>query len=80
MIDLAAMTRLLLANGYLRSCDHHPHVVIDDGVGGRPEDIARALAARSEGLGAPSEVASLVRAAIAAAADQCALCEHAVHA
>ena len=77
MLDLAELRRLLLAEGYLRCCDHHPEVVLDEGKGGRPESVAEALAAKREVLGSIASLAVQIREVIATTYDQCPICDRA---
>ena len=75
MLDLVELRRLLLAEGYLRCCDHHPEVVLDEGKGGRPECVAEALAAKREVLGTIASLALQIREVIAKTYDQCPICD-----
>jgi hypothetical protein len=74
MIDRDVTTRLLVAHGFLTCCRAHPDVVLDEGAGGRPEDVARELAARGAQIGSREDLELAVRLALASAGDLCPRC------
>ncbi len=74
MTDRDVTTRLLVVHGFLTRCHFHPDVVIDEGVGGRAEDVAQVLAHECGRFGSREELELAVRGAIAGANDLCPRC------
>ena len=74
MVDRDVATRLLVAHGFLTRCATHPDIVLDEGSGGRPEQVAHALAATCTRFGSREDLEVAIRTAIAAAGDLCPHC------
>ena len=74
MVDRDVATRLLVAHGFLTRCASHPAVVLDEGQGGRPDQVASVLAATCTRFGSREDLEAAIRNAIAAAGDLCPYC------
>lgn len=74
MVDHHLATRLLVAHGFLTVCTAHPDVVLDEGTGGRPEQVAHTLAPTCTRYGSREDLEVAIRGAIAAAGDLCPHC------
>jgi hypothetical protein len=75
--DRDVATRLLVAHGFLTRCAVHPDVVLDEGNGGRPDQVANALASTCTRFGSREDLEVVVRNALAAAGDLCPHCNRA---